>query len=285
MDKVKLWVRTPNVHELLVHKVAELADLYGPRDLEFELIDGVGKDQGRPDMDITIGMGDALLSRLTRRIPWRTTIVYNHYPLFWLYTRNSVTLKDLGGRTVITRPAYCGATAFLMVALRRRGLERDRDYKLEEHVTDAEIYGRLLDDQPDAVMLGTGVCPYRLPEDGYQSAMFLGSEVPWSATGLAVKPSFPTALLGPLVATHQAALKVVHANEDLAVEAIMALESAWSHEHSVRFYHEYIQPYFTADGWPQPELVAPTLRDVAGLLNLQPGSEPSVDDIFDTRWL
>ena len=71
------------IHEELVAYVADQEGYFQDEGIHVAVRDGVGWDTERLRSAATIGLGRALLSRLTDGIEWTVLNVNTHRPLFW----------------------------------------------------------------------------------------------------------------------------------------------------------------------------------------------------------
>ena len=88
----------------------------------------VGWDPERLRRGASIGLGRALLQRLTGGIGWKVLSVNTHRPLFWFVGNADVaSMPDLRGRRVAVHPAQTAPGWFTRIVLREHGLDHDRD--------------------------------------------------------------------------------------------------------------------------------------------------------------
>ena len=89
-------------HEELVAYLADQEGYYEDEGVHVAIRDGVGWETERVRRGATIGLGRALLSRLTHGIDWTMLSVNTHRPLFWFLGSPDVTsMEDLRGRGVV----------------------------------------------------------------------------------------------------------------------------------------------------------------------------------------
>ena len=79
------------LHEELVAYIADQEDFYADEGVRVALRDGCDWDVERLRRGACIGLGRALLSRLTGGIPWVGLTVNTHRPLFWFLAHSDVT--------------------------------------------------------------------------------------------------------------------------------------------------------------------------------------------------
>ena len=81
-------------HEELVAYVADQEGYYEDEGVHVAIRDGVGWETERVRRGATIGLGRAVLSRLTDGIGWTVLSVNTHRPLFWFLGSADVTSMD-----------------------------------------------------------------------------------------------------------------------------------------------------------------------------------------------
>ena len=115
-------------HEELVAYVADQEGYYEDEGVHVAVRDGVGWETERVRRGATIGLGRALLSRLTDGIDWKMLSVNTHRPLFWFLGNADVTsMADLRGRRLAVHAAHTAPGCFARIVLRKHGLDPDRD--------------------------------------------------------------------------------------------------------------------------------------------------------------
>ena len=130
--------------------------------------DGVGWETERLRRGATIGLGRALLSRLTDGIGWKVLSVNTHRPLFWFLGSAEVkSMEDLRGRRLAVHAAHTAPGCFARIVLRKHGLDPDRD--LECVVRAPGDYQmdlrRLRDGSIDAAYVGSTFSPEQVAEE------------------------------------------------------------------------------------------------------------------------
>src|SRR3954463_8785654 len=116
------------MHEELVAYIADQEGLYEAENVHVSLRDGCAWPEERLRRVATIGLGRALLSRLTNGIPWVALTVNTHSPLFWFLARPGLkSLQDLAGQRLAVHPAHTAPGCFARIVLRQAGLDPDRD--------------------------------------------------------------------------------------------------------------------------------------------------------------
>ena len=116
------------VHEELVAYVADQEGYYEDEGVHVAIRNGVSWDPERLRRGASIGLGRALLQRLTGGIGWKVLSVNTHRPLFWFLGNAEVTsMADLRGRRVAVHPAQTAPGWFTRISLREHALDPDRD--------------------------------------------------------------------------------------------------------------------------------------------------------------
>jgi NitT/TauT family transport system substrate-binding protein len=116
------------IHEELVAYVADQQDYYQQEAVHVAVRDGRAWDDERLQRSATIGLGRALLSRLTDGIPWTVVCVNTDRPLFWLLARDAdASAEELKGRRIGIHPPQTAPGRFCRIVLRRLGLDPDHD--------------------------------------------------------------------------------------------------------------------------------------------------------------
>ncbi|MEV4453142.1 ABC transporter substrate-binding protein, partial [Streptomyces mirabilis] len=146
------------LHEELVAHIADQQGYYADEGVHVALRDGCSWGEERLRRGVTIGLGRALLSRLTDGIPWVALQVNTVRPLFWFLARPGLaSLADLAGRRLAVHAPRTAPGCFTRIVLRRAGLDPDRD--ILTVVRPPGDYGmdlrRLHDGSIDAALVGT----------------------------------------------------------------------------------------------------------------------------------
>ena len=165
------------IHEELVAYVADQEGYYEDEGVHVAIRDGVSWKTERLRRGATIGLGRALLSRLTDGIGWKVLSVNTHRPLFWFLGSAEVTsMADLRGRRLAVHAAHTAPGCFARIVLRKHGLDPDRD--LECVVRAPGDYQmdlrRLRDGSIDAAYVGSTLSPEQVAEEEGLHAAGLG---------------------------------------------------------------------------------------------------------------
>jgi hypothetical protein len=133
MDTLDLAYVGRGLHEELVAYIADQEDFYADEGVHVALRDGCAWDGERLRRCATIGLGRALLTRLTRLtsgVPWVALTVNTHHPLFWFLARPEVgSLADLAGKRLAVHAPRTAPSGFTRITLRQAGLDPDRDIR------------------------------------------------------------------------------------------------------------------------------------------------------------
>ncbi|MEU7629502.1 ABC transporter substrate-binding protein [Nocardia sp. NPDC049220] len=154
------------LHEELTAYIADQEDYYADEGVHVALRDGCAWDDRRLRRGATIGLGRALLSRLTSGIPWVALTVNTQRPLFWFLARPGLSsLADLAGRRLAVHAPHTAPGCFARIVLRTAGLDPDQDIHCV--VRAPGDYGmdlrHLRDGTIDAAFVGSTVAPAASP--------------------------------------------------------------------------------------------------------------------------
>jgi NitT/TauT family transport system substrate-binding protein len=276
------------IHEELVAYVADQQNYYEQEGVHVALRDGCAWDGERVRRTATIGLGRAVLSRLTDGTPWRVLCVNTHRPLFWLIARDAYTSVDeLKGRRIGVHRPDTAPGCFSRIVLRRHGLDPDRD--VQPVVMAPGGYGRhlrrLADGSLDAAFVGSTLAPeVTARENGLRLLAFVGDHFEVPTVGVAVDPTHmapddPAVLA--LVRANRRALRTIRDEPELTVRYVNALITDLSEAEARLHYERYVAPYFTADGRHDPSIAARALSSVAQELGLS--TVPDAADVYRTE--
>ncbi|MEV5843306.1 ABC transporter substrate-binding protein [Streptomyces sp. NPDC051985] len=243
------------LHEELAAYIADQENLYADEGVHVSLRDGCAWDEERLRRCVTIGLGRALLSRLTDGIPWVGLNVNTHRPLFWFLARSGLTsLSDLAGRRLAVHAPHTAPGCFTRIVLRRAGLDPDHDVKTV--VRPPGDYGmdlrRLRAGEIDAALVGSTMAPEAVAaEHGWNVPAWVGDHFRIPTVGLAVDPTY-TDPDGPAVQAvlraHRRALKVIHDDPDTTVRHMQTFLGGHTADEVRAHYETFIAPHFTIDG-------------------------------------
>lgn len=276
------------IHEELVAYVADQENLYAQEGVHVALRDGCAWDGERVRRTATIGLGRAVLSRVTDGVPWTVLCVNTDRPLFWLLARDaSTSVDELKGRRIGVHAPETAPGCFARIVLRRHGLDPDHDVR--SVVMRPGDYGRhvrrLTEGSLDAAFVGSTLAPeVTARENGLRLLAFVGDHFRIPTVGVAVDPAHiapddPAVLA--VVRANRRALRTIHDEPDLAARYVGALIPSLSEAEARRHYERYVAPYFTADGRHDPSVAAAAVASVAEELGVS--VVPDAADIYRTE--
>jgi ABC-type nitrate/sulfonate/bicarbonate transport system substrate-binding protein len=263
------------IHEELVAHVADQEGYYEDEGVHVAIRDGVGWPEERLRRGATIGLGRALLSRLTDGIGWKALSVNTHRPLFWFLGGADVTsMEDLRGRRLAVHAAHTAPGCFARIVLRKHGLDPDRD--LECVVRAPGDYQmdlrRLRDGSIDAAYVGSTLSPEQVAEEeGFHLLAWVGDHFQIPTVGVAVDPvhiPLHSPALQALVRANQRALRTIADKPGLAVDYIASFLNRLTRDEAQRHYDRYIGPYFTPDGQVDLNIAKRAIDTVAAELGV-----------------
>ncbi|WP_433523237.1 ABC transporter substrate-binding protein [Nocardia pseudovaccinii] len=276
------------IHEELVAYVADQQDYYRQEGVHVALRDGCAWDTERVRRTATIGLGRAVLSRVTDGIPWTVLCVNTDRPLFWLLARDTyASVEQLKGRRIGIHPPTTAPGCFSRIVLRKHRLDPDHD--VQSVVMRPGDYSRhlreLAEGSLDAAFVGSTLAPeVTARQHGLRSLAFVGDHFRIPTVGVAVDPTHiatdDPALLA-LVRANRRALRTIRDKPDLAVRYVNALIPGLAETEARRYYERYVAPYFTADGRHDPSVAARAISSVAEELGV--ATVPDAADIYRTE--
>jgi ABC-type nitrate/sulfonate/bicarbonate transport system substrate-binding protein len=288
MRTIDLTYAGLGIHEELVAYVADQQDYYQQEGVHVALRDGRAWDDERVRRTATIGLGRAVLTRLTSGIPWTVLCASTDRPLFWLLARDPYTSAgELKGRRIGIHPPTSAPGCFARIVLRRLGLDPDHD--VQPVIMTPGDYGhhirKLADGSLDAAFVGSTLAPEVTAQDnGLRLLAFVGDHFRIPTVGIAVDPTHTApddpAVLA-LVRANRRALRTIRDQPDLAVRYINALIPSLSESEARRHFERYVAPYFTADGRHDPTVAAQAVVSVAEELGVS--TVPDTADIYRTE--
>ncbi len=176
------------IHEELVAYVADQQDYYAQEGVHVAIREGVSWADDRVRRTATIGLGRAVLARLTDGVPWTVLSVNTQQPLFWLLGRDTFgSVEELKGRRIGIHAPRTAPGCFARIVLRKHGLDPDRD--VQSVVLRPGDYGHhlrmLADGSLDAAFVGSTLYPEATAaRNGLRLLAFVGDEfqIPRSAS-------------------------------------------------------------------------------------------------------
>jgi ABC-type nitrate/sulfonate/bicarbonate transport system substrate-binding protein len=272
------------IHEELVAFVADQEGYYEDEGVHVAIRDGVGWEMERVRRGATIGLGRALLSRLTGGIGWTVLSVNTHRPLFWFIGSADVTsMADLRGRRLAVHGAHTAPGCFARIVLRKHGLDPDHD--LECVVRAPGDYQmdlrRLRDGSIDAAYVGSTLSPEQVvEEEGFHLLAWVGDHFQIPTVGIAVDPAhipLDSPALQALVRANQRALRTIAEQPRLAVDYIATFLQRLTRDEAQRHYERYVGPYFTPDGQVDLNIARQAIDAVAAELGV---ASVTADEIY-----
>jgi len=275
------------IHEELVAYVADQQDYYVQEGVHVALRDGSAWGIERVRRAPTIGLGRAVLSRLTDGIGWTVLCVNTERPMFWLIARDAyATVEELKGRRIGIHAPRTAPGCFSRIVLRKHGLDPDHDVR--SVVMTPGDYGRhlrlLAQGSLDAAFVGSTLAPeITAEENGLRLLAYIGDDFRIPTVGVAVDPAHTApddpAVLA-LVRANRRALRTIRDEPDLAARYVNALIPSLTEAEARRHYERYVAPHFTADGRHDPSVAAQGVSSVAEELGVS--AVPDAADIYRT---
>ncbi|WP_062992915.1 ABC transporter substrate-binding protein [Nocardia anaemiae] len=243
------------LHEELAAYIADQEDFYADENVHVALRDGCAWGEQRLHRGATIGLGRALLSRLTDGTSWVALTVNTQRPLFWFLARPDVSsLADLAGRRLAVHEPHTAPGCFARIVLRGAGLDPDHDVHCV--VRPPGDYGmdlrRLRDGEIDAAFVGSTMAPEAIAaECGWRIVAWVGDHFQIPTVGVAadpthVQPDGPA--IQAVVRAHRRALQVIHNDPDTTVRYLRTFLGRHTEAEVRAHYETFIAPYFTTDG-------------------------------------
>jgi hypothetical protein len=284
MQTIDLAYVGRGIHEELIAHVADQEGYYTDEGVHVAIHDGVRWKTERLRRGAAIGLGRALLSRLTDGIGWQVLSVNTHRPLFWFLGSAEVTsMADLRGHRLAVHAAHTAPGCFARIVLRKHGLDPDRD--LECVVRAPGDYQmdlrRLRDGSIEAAYVGSTLSPEQVAEEeGFRLLAWVGDHFQIPTVGVVVDPvhiPLGSPALKALVRANQRALRTIAALPRLAVDYIASFLNRLTREEAQQYYERYVGPYFTLDGQVDLNIARQAIDAVAAELGV---SSVAADEIY-----
>ncbi len=225
----------------------------------------------------TIGLGRALLSRLTDGIDWKMLSVNTHRPLFWfLGSADVMSMADLRGRRLAVHAAHTAPGCFARIVLRKHGLDPDRDVECVVRAPgDYQMdLRRLREGSIDAAYVGSTLSPDQVAEEeGFNLLAWVGDHFQIPTVGVAVDSAripLDNPALQALVRANQRALHTIAEKPGLAVDYIATFLQRLTRDEVQQYYERYVGPYFTPDGQVDLDVAQQAIDAVAAELGVAP---------------
>ena len=272
------------IHEELVAYVADQEGYYEDEGVHVAIRDGVSWETERLRRGATIGLGRALLSRLTDGIGWKVLSVNTHRPLFWFLGSVDVTsMADLRGRRLAVHAAHTAPGCFARIVLRKHGLDPDRDVECVVRAPgDYQMdLRRLRDGSIGAAYVGSTLSPEQVAEEeGFHLPAWVGDDFQIPTVGIAADPAhipLDSPALQALVRANQRALRTIAEQPALTVDYIASFLNRLTRDEAQQYYERYVGPYFTPDGQVDLTVAQQGIDAVAAELGVPP---VAADEIY-----
>jgi ABC-type nitrate/sulfonate/bicarbonate transport system substrate-binding protein len=243
------------IHEELAAYIADQEGYFEGEGVHVAVRDGIGWDTERLRSCATIGLGRALLSRLTDGIEWTVLSVNTHRPLFWFLGGTDVaSMADLRGRRLAVHAPHTAPGCFARIVLRRHGLDPDHDVKCVVRAPgDYQMDLRQLRNNAiDAAYVGSTLAPEQVAvEEGFHVLAWVGDHFQIPTVGVAVDATRLQAdgpAVQAVVRANQRALQTIAGRPDVAIEYMASFLNRLTRDEVQHHYERYIGPYFTSGG-------------------------------------
>lgn len=285
MHTIDLTYVGRGLHEELIAYVADQQGYFEDEGVHVAIRDGITWNNERLRSGATIGLGRALLSRLTDGIQWNVLCANTHRPLFWFIGRGEVkSMDDLRGRRLAVHPPRTAPGCFARIVLRRHGLDPDRDLEcVTRSPGDYQMdLRRLRDGSIDAAYVGSTLAPEQVAgEEGFSVLCWVGDYFQIPTVGIAVDRAripLDNPALQALVRANKRALRTIAERSQLAVDYIALFLDRLTRDEVQRYHERYIGPYFTSDGRVDLKVAQQAVDAVATELGV---AAASVDQIYE----
>jgi len=262
--------------------VADQEGYFEDEGVHVALRDGTRWDTTRLRTGAVIGLGRALLSRLTEDIEWTAVSVNTDRPLFWFLGNAEMTsMADLRGRRLAVHARETPPGCFARIVLRQNGLDPDRDLEcIARHPGDYQMdLRRLRDGSIDAAYVGSTLSPEQVAEEeGFHVLAWVGDHFQIPTVGIIVDPAHnpvDSPAVQALVRANQRALRTIADRPELAMDYVASFLNRLTRDEVQRYYERYIAPYYTSDGGVDLDIAQGAIDSVATELGVAPiSAEP-----------
>jgi NitT/TauT family transport system substrate-binding protein len=265
------------IHEELVAYIADPEDFYAAEDVHVALHDGCSWDIERLRHGLMIGLGRALLSRLTDGTPWIAVNVNTHSPLFWFIARPGIkSLADLKGQRLAVHAPDNPPGSFARIALRRAGLDPDNDLQsIFRFPGDYSMdLRKLTAGEIDAAYVGSTMAPEAVAaEHGWEMTAWVGDHFNIPTVGVALDPTYvdpESPAVQAVIRAHRRALRVIKEDPETTVRHILSFHGGHTPAEARAHYDRFIAPYYTADGQADLAIGEVAIPAVAAELGVTP---------------
>ncbi len=264
------------IHEELIAHVADQEGFFADEDLHVAVRDGTGWDIERLRSCATIGLGRAVLSRMTDGIEWTALCANTDRPLFWFVGDSGIdSMADLRGKRLAVHAAHTAPGCFARIVLRRHGLDPDHDlHCVVRNPGDYQMDLRQLREKSiDAAYVGSTLGPEQVAaEEGFHVLAWVGDHFQIPTVGVAVDSTripIDSPALQALVRANRRALKTIADKPDLAVDYMASFLTRMTRDEVRRHHERYIGPYYTADGLVDSDVAHQAVEAVAAELGVE----------------
>jgi ABC-type nitrate/sulfonate/bicarbonate transport system substrate-binding protein len=278
MHKIDLTYVGSGIHEELVAHVADQEGYFEDEGVHVALRDGAVWKTERVRAGATIGLGRAMLSRLSDGIEWQVLAANTHSPLFWFMGGKGIkSMEELRGRRLAVHGARTAPGVFARIVLRKHGLDPDRDVECVERIPgDYQMdLRRLREGTIDAAYVGSTLGPEQVArEEGFTLLSWVGDHFRVPTVGIAVDPArvrLDDPALQALVQANKRALRTIAEQPDLAIKHVASMLNRLTGAEAQQYYERYIRPHYTADGRVDAELARQAVAAVAHELGVPVG--------------
>jgi ABC-type nitrate/sulfonate/bicarbonate transport system substrate-binding protein len=277
METIDLAFVGRGIHEELTAYVADQEGFYADEGVHVAIRDGIRWETERLRHCATIGLGRALLSRLTDGIDWTVVSVNTHRPLFWFLGGAQVGSMDaLQGRRLAVHAPHTAPGCFARIVLRSHGIDPDHDVRCVTRAPGdySMDLRQLRTGDIDAAYVGSTLSPEQIAkEEGLHVLAWVGDHFQIPTVGVAVDPSripLDDPGLQGLVRANTHALATISEKPDLAVDYISSFLPTLTRTEAAQFYEHYVHPYFTRDGRVDVDVATTAVAAVADELGVAP---------------
>jgi hypothetical protein len=263
--RIELGYRDRNVHELVVHELAERLGEYDRRGIEVVAV----ADQAAP---LSAGLGGSAVERLLDRRRWIVRQVHTVRPLFWLWGSR--------GTRIATHPEGSIPWRFTGRILERVGmLATERVPFPAGPAADLARLDALLEGTVDAAVVGSSVAPSLARRLGLSELAYFGDILAVPTVGIAVDAALidpHDAAVEAVVEAQASALEALRARDARAVDVVLTLLPRGTRDDAVAYLDEYLAVGYDVTPGNAAEAAADFVDWLARELEVEP-----VADLYD----